>query len=204
MPWPECTERDIEVCLAVRQAVGPEVTLMVDANRGYAGYVEDAVDFLMETAGCSFLFAEELVDDIEVETLRAIMTSRGLEIPLAGGEGVHTYAWCEQEWPRCRLDVLQMDICRTGLMEYLSIAAFAREHGLRIAPHNFGSQLGVYESLHLGKILPEYLMCECDDSHFTEYEAGGYVLSDGYYSLPDAPGLGVRTRDPRIASIPDL
>src|SRR2546421_5689844 len=44
MPWPACTERDIEVCCAVREAVGPDVKLMADANKGCTGYIEDAVD----------------------------------------------------------------------------------------------------------------------------------------------------------------
>jgi len=198
MPWPDCTERDIEVCLAVREAVGPDVTLLVDANKGYTGYIEDAADFFDETADCCFLFAEEFVEEEEVNELRAAIEARGLSIPLAGGEEASTRAWCEQVWPRCRFDVLQMDICRTGLIEYLNIAAFARDHGLKIAPHNFGSQIGVCESLHLGKVLPEYVACECDDSRFDAYQSSGFVLHEGFYTVPDTPGLGILTNDPRL------
>jgi L-alanine-DL-glutamate epimerase-like enolase superfamily enzyme len=201
MPWPDCTERDIQVCQAVRAAVGPEVRLMVDANKGYTGYIEDAVDFLAETAECGFVFAEELVEENEVNRLRAAMEARGLSLPLAGGEDAATRAWCERTWPHCRLDVLQMDICRTGLMEYLAIAAFARDHGLKIAPHNFGSQLGIYVSLQLGKTLPEYIACECDDSRFNAYQAPGYVLHEGSYTVPDTPGLGIQTHDPRVEPV---
>lgn len=199
MTWPDCTERDIAVCCAVREAVGPDVALLVDANRGYTGYIEDAVDFLAETQDCGFLFAEEFVQEEEVNDLRAAIQSRGLSIPLAGGEEAHTRAWCEEVWPRCRLDVLQMDICRTGLVEYLDIAAFARDRGLRIAPHNFGSWIGVCESLHLGKVVPEYIACECDDSRFDTYRTPGYTLREGHYSLPDTPGLGLLTDDPRLS-----
>lgn len=199
MPWPDCTERDIKVCCAVREAVGPDIALMADANKGYTGYVEDAADFLTETADCKFQFVEEFVAEDEVNVLRATLQARGLAVPLAGGEDATTRAWCEEMWPYCRLDILQMDICRTGLVEFLSIAEFARDHSLQIAPRNFGSELGVYESLHLGKVLPEYLACECDDSRFNAYDASGYVLRDGFYSVPDAPGLGLPTADPRNA-----
>jgi D-galactarolactone cycloisomerase len=197
MPWPDCTERDIEVCHAVRKAVGPEVKLMVDANQGYRGYLEDAADFLAETMDCWFLFAEEMVAPEETNQLRTVLESRGLRVPLAGGEGVHRLTWCQEIWPHCRYDILQMDICHTGLIEYLKIAAFARDHGLQIAPHNFGSQLGVIESLHLGKVVPEYLLCECDDSRFEAYQCPGFALKDGHYTLPDTPGLGIVTTDPR-------
>lgn len=199
MPWPACTERDIEVCCAVRKAVGPGVRLMIDANKGFTGYIEDAVDFLAETFECDFLLAEELVEEHELPELRAAMEARGIQIPLAGGEDASTREWCEELWRETRLEVLQMDICHTGLVEYLSIAEFARENGARIMPHNFGSQIGVYESLHLGKVIPEFVACECDDSCFDSYEAPDYTLTDGVYSLPDTPGLGILTDDPRTA-----
>ncbi len=197
MPWPSCTERDIEVCLAVREAVGPDVRLMVDANKGFTGYIEDAVDFLSETECCQLAFAEELVDERELSALKKAMASRGLSVPLAGGEDSYSREWCEQVWPKAKLDVLQMDICYTGLVEYLSIASFARDNGLLLAPHNFGSQIGVYASLQLGAVTPEYLYCECDDSQFDGYSAPGYVLRDGHYTLPSDPGFGVITDDPR-------
>lgn len=195
MPWPECTERDIEVCRAVRQAVGPDVALMVDANRGFTRYVEDAADFLMETLDCNLVFAEEMVDPSEILLLKDRMRKRGLTVPLAGGEEGDTRAWCEQMWPSCPLDILQMDICRTGLLEYLLVAEFARNHGIRLAPHNFGSQIGVLQSAHLGKVVPEFLYAECDDSRFFVYDVSPYVIEGGVIRLSDAPGLGVRVPD---------
>jgi D-galactarolactone cycloisomerase len=204
MPWPDCTERDVEVCKAIRQAVGPDIALMVDANKGYAGYIEDAVDFLMETASCNFVFAEELVEDDDLLVLREAMRAQGITIPLAGGENATSRAWCDQFWADCPYDILQMDICRTGLMEYLEIAEFARDHNIKLAPHNFGSQLGIYESLQLGAVVPEYLYCECDDSEFDGYEASGYTLQDGSYALPDKPGLGLTTLDPRNSPLMEM
>jgi len=197
MEWPACTERDVEVALAVREAVGPKVELMVDANGGYTDYIEDAADFLTETACCRFVWAEEMVAGYQVAGLKAALKARGLEIPLAGGEGASTAAWCRESWPSVPLDVLQMDMCATGFLEWLEIADFACEHGLRIAPHNFGTQLGVAASLHLGKAVAEYLYCETDDSRFDAYRLPGFVLAAGEFSVPDSPGLGVVIEDPR-------
>jgi L-alanine-DL-glutamate epimerase-like enolase superfamily enzyme len=162
------------------------------------------VDFLMETASCNFVFAEELVEDDDLLVLREAMRAQGITIPLAGGENATSRAWCDQFWADCPYDILQMDICRTGLMEYLEIAEFARDHNIKLAPHNFGSQLGIYESLQLGAVVPEYLYCECDDSEFDGYEASGYTLQDGSYALPDKPGLGLTTLDPRNSPLMEM
>lgn len=199
MSWPECTERDIAVCLAVRRAVGPEVTLMVDANHGYGRYVDDAVDFLTETADCAFAFAEEMVDDGEVAALRAALRTRGLEVPLAGGEEARGLAWCREQWSACPLDIFQMDMCRTGFLEYLAIAEFARDNGLRLAPHNFGTRIGVCAAAHLARAVPQAVWCECDDSAFPQYDSSGATLRDGALWLDERPGLGILASDPRVA-----
>lgn len=200
MGWPECTERDVAVCRAVRDAVGPDVSLMVDADYGYAGYVADAVDFLVDTAECGFLFAEEMVADSEVGALMEGLQASGLRIPLAGGEDITTASAAERLLDRVPLGVLQADMVRTGVMEYLRIADVAEKHGAQVAPHNFGTCIGVYESVQIGKVAPAYLMGECDDSSFDAYSASGYILREGVYRVPDVPGFGVVARDPRANS----
>jgi L-alanine-DL-glutamate epimerase-like enolase superfamily enzyme len=197
MQWPESTERDIRVCHSVQEAVGPDIRLMVDGNHGYSGYVDDAVDFLAETERCDLVFAEELVRCDEICRLRDAMKQRNLALPLAGAEDATTANWCYEHWERCSLDILQMDMCMTGILEYLDIARFAQERQLKIAPHNFGSILGQCISAQLGKVIPEFLTVECDDSSFAAYSSAGYELKDGALHVPNSPGLGIIAPDPR-------
>ncbi len=96
------------------------------------------------------------------------------------------------------MDVLQMDMCMTGILGYLDIARFAHERNLKIAPHNFGSILGQCISAQLGKVVPEFLAVECDDSSFSAYSSAGYALVEGAIQVPDSPGLGIVAPDPRM------
>lgn len=199
MSWPECTERDVEVCLAVRAAVGPSVSLIIDGNCGYSNCLDDAVDFVVDTHACGFAFLQELVQESEVGALKQALHARGIVTPLAGGVRHWSVAWCEQHLDSCPLDVLQLDMCRTGLLEYMRVCRYASERGLQVAPHTLGSSLAVYQALHLGKVASSFLMCECDDTKFDGYSAPGFHLSLGRFSLPETPGLGVSTGDPRSA-----
>lgn len=196
MPWPECTERDVEVVRAVRAAVGPDVSLMLDGDRGYAGYVADAADFVAEVAPLRIEFVQDLVDECEVAELREALRGSGIEVPIAGGAEWSGRAACETRWPACPYDILQVDTSRAGMVEQLATARFAEDNGLGIAPHNYGSRICVCAGVHLGAVAKPFRWCEDDDSHFEGYEARGYTLTDGCFAPPETPGLGILTFDP--------
>ena len=87
MPLEAGTRRDIAVIKAVREAVGPESTIMIDANNGYNLNIAKRV--LAETADCNLLWLEEAFheDPILYEDLRRWMDAEGLPVLIADGEG---------------------------------------------------------------------------------------------------------------------
>ncbi len=204
--WPACpydilqvdTSRAgmVEVVRAVRAAVGPDVSLMLDGDRGYAGYVADAADFVAEVAPLRIEFVQDLVDECEVAELREALRGSGIEVPIAGGAEWSGRAACETRWPACPYDILQVDTSRAGMVEQLATARFAEDNGLGIAPHNYGSRICVCAGVHLGAVAKPFRWCEDDDSHFEGYEARGYTLTDGCFAPPETPGLGILTFDP--------
>lgn len=191
MPWPECTQRDVEACLAVRDAVGEDVRLMASGGQGYSGAIGDAADFLAETSECRFEWVEDLVSEAELGALRSEIDARGLSVPLAAGQFATTAEWCQNVAAPANIGVYRMDFSATGYLEYLRIGDFARDHGAKVAPHTFGTCVGLFQSLQLGKALPSYMTAECDDSVFSSYAAPGYVFREGAYSVSDLPGLGL-------------
>jgi L-alanine-DL-glutamate epimerase-like enolase superfamily enzyme len=200
MEWPDCTERDVAVCRAVRRAVGPDVTLMVDGGGGYGDYVDDAVDFIIETAACRLVFAQDLVSDEWLPQLHAAMIERGVRVPLASGVSLRSLAEYEALYSRAPVDVLLVDVALTGLLEARSIAGFAAEHDLSLATYNGAdTQLGVYVAAHLGRVATRLVGCATDDMRFDDYSSPGFELVDGEFVMPDMPGLGVRAFDPRCA-----
>ena len=91
-------------------------------------------------------------------------------------------------------DAMQIDASRQGLSEDLGIAGAAREHGIRIVPHNWQSSIGTAANLHLTAAAATGHICE-----FFMYPNGFRceLLKDpprpveGWVTLPDRPGLGI-------------
>src|SRR5690606_23343702 len=87
MPLEEGTRRDILVIRAVREAVGPDARLMIDANNGYNLNLARRV--LTETADCGIHWLEEAFheDAVLYRELKDWLVREGLDILIADGEG---------------------------------------------------------------------------------------------------------------------
>jgi L-alanine-DL-glutamate epimerase-like enolase superfamily enzyme len=93
------------------------------------------------------------------------------------------------------MDVLQMDIRVGGFLGNLEMARMGEEVGALSVPHNWGSQVGLWMSLHLAKAVPSVIAAEDDRSTCDVLEAEGYEFKDGFYTVSDAPGLGLRVSE---------
>jgi len=176
---------------AVRQAVGPEITLMVDVHgtRDVSGAIElgrglEALDVRWLEAPCQ---PEDIRGQAEI--------SRSLAMQVATGEWLRT-VWEWRQWIEQRgFDVAMPDIARTGLSEGKRIAALCDSFNLPIAPHiGGGGILAVAASIHYSAAIPNFQIME--HSH-KAHAVKGLVASsypepeNGRFALPTAPGLGV-------------
>ena len=80
--------QDAEVVLAVREAVGPEARIMVDANFGYDGRLDLLEDFIRETLPADLFWMEEMVtaDVSDYRVLRRLRDRLGSSALLVCGE----------------------------------------------------------------------------------------------------------------------
>lgn len=201
MEWPDCTERDIAVCRAVRRAVGPDVALVIDGGHGYADYIDDAVDFVVETAACRPAFVQSLVTEEWLPQLHGAVLERGVQVSLASGAGLRTLGEFEDLYSRSPIDVLLVDVVASGLLEARSIARFAAVHGMRVAlDPGSDTCLGVCAAAHLGLTLEALAGCGDDAITFDDYCAPELRRIAGELEVGRAPGLGVRAFDPRTAN----
>ena len=79
----------------------------------------------------------------------------------------------------------------------------ARPQGIRVAPHNWGSLIGFFMQLHVGRAITNFYRAEQDPLQSDLLVADGYQVADGTCSVPDAPGFGLalderRFRDAKI------
>jgi L-alanine-DL-glutamate epimerase-like enolase superfamily enzyme len=196
--WMEKEEglrRDIEVVKEVRRAVGPDVRLLVDANNGYRRDPEDAWRLLEATAEDGLYFLEEPYpeDVAEYGRLKDRIQAAGLDTLIADGENLtHPEPFAPYLEPRRLIDVLQLDIRRGGILGNLRLARMGEPVGAVTVPHNWGSQVGLFMSLHFAKAVPNVAAAEDDRSTMDAIVAEGYEFRRGRYTVSDAPGLGIR------------
>jgi len=188
-------KRDIEVVLAVRSAVGPDMRTMCDPNNGYRGDREGAWSLLSETASANLYWMEEIFPETvsDYNWLKDRLEKAGLKTRIADGESVDQPAeFAPYLKPRRLMDVLQSDIRRFGFLDSLAVARLAEPAGAVLIPHNWGAQTGTLMALHLAKAVKSVPFVEDDRSTVDVFAAEGYEFRDGMYTLPDKPGLSLR------------
>jgi L-alanine-DL-glutamate epimerase-like enolase superfamily enzyme len=82
----------------------------------------------------------------------------------------------------------------------LTEAAWAAEQALQVAPHNWGSLVGFYMQLHIGRAIRNFYRAEHDPLSNDVLVADGYDIKDGNATLPDAPGAGLVINEKRFAA----
>ena len=190
---------DLRAIEALREALGPDVRLMVDANHGYD--VLEAVELGNRAAACGIDWFEEPVLPEQLGAYRAVR--EGQPIPVAGGETWHgRYGMLEPIATRA-VDIIQPDICGTGgFTEMRRVADLAAIHSIRCVPHVWGTGVAIAAGLQFMGALPPNPprrdpiepILEFDRTHNPFRQA---VLTHpiehegGVVSIPDGPGLGI-------------
>lgn len=194
MPIEKGTQRDIAVIKAVRDAVGTDCTIMIDANNGYNLNLTKRV--LSETADCNLYWMEETFheDHILYEDLREWLTEEGLSILIADGEGHASPSlmkWAQEGL----IDVIQYDIFGYGLTPWMETARQLDSWGVKSAPHHYGCHLGNFISGHLATVIDNFTMVEWDDVTTDGIDTSAYSIQDGWVQIPNASGFGMTLDD---------
>ena len=178
---------DVERVKVCRDAIGPDVRLMVDANNAYRHY--EAIEFARKAEPYDLFWFEEPVQPDDYIGQREI--TRATSIPIAAGENEYTRYGFRDMIEHRAVDILQPDaLVLGGITEFMKVVALAQAHDLDIAPH--GSQ---YVHIHLvaaisnGLIL-EYYRSTVDPMHGKIWEHD-LDIRDGFVHTPNLPGMGL-------------
>ena len=186
--------RDIEVVKAIRRLAGKDVRLMVDANNGFN--LETTLKFL-DALGDELFFIEEMFpEQVEQDLkLKESLKERGWKTRVADGESArdvdHFDAYIQSE----ALDVLQPDIRAFGLSRQWELSRkIAGKTQIGLAPHNWGSFLGLHMQLVLARGIPNFLLAEQDRSASDLFDTSAFRFQEGEMRVPDLPGCGLVLR----------
>ena len=159
---------DIERVAAVRNAIGNDISLYINANNGY--YSKQAIYMGREFEQHQVGWFEEPVLADDIDGLSEIR--RSIDIPIASGEHEYTKYGFKELISRGAVDIVQIDVGRVGgITEWIKVAHVAHAFNLPVASH--GMQL---VHLHLGCATPnlkvvEYMntLLEGDVEWYTEF-----------------------------------
>ena len=185
-------EAGVTLVRAVREAVGSEVELMVDAHGRLSPAVAIRAAEMLAPIGITF-FEEPCLPQ---NTRALARLARKAAVPIAVGERHYTRWDFDGLLASRTVSVLQPDIIQSGgLGEARKIAALAEMHFVSVAPHNPWSWVNTMASLHLDAVLPNFLMQEVISSPEPwkdEIVVNRPVMDDkGFFAVPTAPGLGI-------------
>ncbi|MDL2409933.1 mandelate racemase/muconate lactonizing enzyme family protein [Rhizobium calliandrae] len=192
-------EEDLQVIAAVREAIGPEMRLMIDANHGYT--ISEAIRLGRRAADFDIDWFEEPVVPEQISAYRDVRA--GQPIPVAGGETWHTRWGMWSALESGAVDILQPDLCGCGgFSEATKILDLATLKGTRIVPHVWGTGVQIAAALQfMAAMAPDPVRVNPVDPIMefdrTENPFRQAVLTsaieavDGRVAIPDGPGLGI-------------
>lgn len=177
---------------AAREAIGPDVKLMVDTNCPWT--IWQAIDMAHQMEPYDLTWLEEPVwPPGDHEGLARVRMEGG--IPIAAGEnaaGLHDFRAAFEAGAQ---DIAQPSMTKIGgPSAMIEIAALCKAHGVRLVPHNAYFGMGCLASLHCNAALAPDVPYERLFIDLVESPLGDLVVADkGRVKVPNAPGLG---RDP--------
>ncbi len=184
LPIPE----DVARVRVVREAIGPDVKLLVDANCAYRYY--EAIRFAAAVERYDPFWFEEPVAPDDYEGFRKLAAKT--TIPIASGENEYTRYGFRDLIATGAVPILNADAkVLGGVTEFMKVAALAQAYDLDIAPH--GSQ---EIHVHLVAAIANGLLLEFYPQQFDPmwgqiYTETLQLNDDGTVSPPDTPGIGV-------------
>ena len=190
---------DIANVKAVRNAIGPDIELMIDSNHAYS--YDEALKLSKKLEDQDIKWFEEPLSP-EFYDQYSEFKSKSL-IPVAAGECEYLRYGFQKLLDKNCVDFLQMDICSCGgLTEAKRISALSSTKGVKVIPHTWGSGIAFYTAINFisnlepipGRLYNEDAYIEYDRTENKIREniiKDNIIMKDGYISVNDKPGLGV-------------
>ena len=177
---------DVERVRKIREAIGYDIKLMVDANSMLS--LAEAINLGKQLEPYDIFWFEEPLPDYSYDGY--IRVANALNIPIAAGEKLFSFSESSEYLRRGFLTFIQTDVCRIGgINEWVKVANYAENFSIKMVPH-FVSELHT----QLLCTIPNALWAE-DLSFFSKYLQEPLTLCDGYAYSRTKPGLGLEFED---------
>ena len=197
--------RAVAIVAAVREAVGPDVQILIEMHGRFTASAATRMAALLEAYDPEWI-EEPVTPENPVPLARVRQATR---LSIAAGERAHTAEDIRPFIEQGLVDVVQVDLTHFGgLLAMKRLAGWADVYSLLLAPHNVCGPVGTMANVHFAVSTPNYKVLE----HFNDF-ADPWVQelvdapplvdpADGCFAVPDRPGLGLRLNHDRCAQHP--
>jgi len=180
---------------ALREAVGPDIDLMVDLHWKFEA--SEAIRLIRRLEPYNLYFAEAPVQPEDLEGQARV--AQGIGVPLALGEEWRTTYEYRPRFEARAMGIIQPEIGHTGVTEFARICTMAQAFHTKIIPHASIS-LGLFTaaSLQATAVAQHVPYHEYQHSIFDRnlaFTEGDMACANGHYTIPTGPGLGVVPSD---------
>jgi L-alanine-DL-glutamate epimerase-like enolase superfamily enzyme len=174
---------DVERVAAMREFLGPEIPLLVDANMRWS--VEKALQASRALAPYDIIWLEEPTIPDDVEGHARILHEGGL--PIAAGENLRTIYEFQKMMAREAVSFPEPDVSNIGgITAWMKVAHMAEAHNLPVTSH------GVHNlHVHLLAAVPNASYLEAHGFGLEAFIQHPLEIQSGYATAPDRPGHGV-------------
>src|SRR5438552_9711984 len=195
--------RAIALVEAAREGVGPDGEVFVEMHGRFTPAQAIAIARELEPYRPGWI--EEPVPPDNISSL--VKVARKVNVPVATGERIHVRHEFREIFERRAADVIQPDLTMMGgISETRKLATWAESYDVMVAPHNVGGPVSTAAALHLAAAMPNFKILE----HFNDFvdpfvsqaARGIPTVTDGSFSLPQGPGLGITLDEDVIAAHP--
>ncbi|MBN4075953.1 MAG: hypothetical protein COA71_12880 [SAR86 cluster bacterium] len=184
-------ERGVESTFAMREAVGPDVALMIDCHSFFS--IPQAIAVAERLEPVNLTWYEEPVPPEFVDSTLSIKA--GINQLMAGGEQLFGVAGFKQLIQRHAFDVIMPDVKHCGgLMELMQIAAIAADEDIMVAPHNPSGPVSTAASVQVCAGLANFNYLELQYGE-VDWRINALmpaeIFVDGMIKVPNLPGFGI-------------
>jgi len=188
----------IEALVVMREAVGPQIELMVDCHSFFD--VPRAVRVAERLLPVNLTWYEEPVPPEQIES--TVEIRKRIQQPMAGGEVLFGVAGFAPLTRNHAVNVIMPDVKHCGgLLEMTRIAAIAAADGVKVAPHNPSGPIATAASVQVCAVLENFNFLELQ---WGEVDWRSSVLNppeifrNGSIRVPETPGFGAELNESEI------
>jgi L-fuconate dehydratase len=192
--------RDIQRTRMVRETVGPDVKIMLDANQAWS--LPTALSVCRQLQEINPFWIEEPTQPDDVLAHR-VLAKAIAPVPIAVGEAVANRIMWKNFLQAEAVGIVQADCTRlAGISEYLAVVILAKKFPVKVVPHigdmgQIHQHLVLFNHIALGheKLFLEYI------PHLREHFVHPARVEGGFYRTPQEPGCST---DLKLAHVPPV